>query len=513
MRKTPLFIGLDIGTSGCRAGAFDASGRIRALSVAEYPILQPRPGWAEQDPEVILESVVEVVRQLTSSLGDVDARQVAGIGLCSVFHSFIALGPDYEPLTGCITWADNRAAGVLNDIANSVDKEALYQRTGCRWHPMYPLAKAIWLRRERPDLFARLKKIVSIKDYVIFRLFGEFFLDWSVASGSGLFNIREMTWDEGAMALADIGPDALSAVVDPSFVLRGMAEGLAYRMGVDRHLPVVVGAGDGVLSTVGVGGCGPGRMTLMIGTSGAVRIVRDEPRTDPKGRTWCYVLSRGRWVAGAAINNGGIVYRWFRDEFCRDKAQEAVALGLGPYEKMDEMAGSVSPGAGGLIILPFLAGERSPYWNANARGVVFGLALHHGRAHVARAIMEGVAFRSRSIFEALEEVAGPCREIRLTGGFTRSRTWCQIVADVLGRRTLVPSVGEASALGAAAMAMWALGYADRYDFLDETVVIERTHEPDPENHGVYDELYGLYLDVYSSLSRHFDRISRFQGGR
>ena len=258
------------------------------------------------------------------------------------------------------------------------------------------------------------------------------------------------------MQYLKIPADSLPEVV-PTTYSRPLSATAAQRTGLPAGIPVVIGAGDGVLVNVGIGAVRPGQMSATIGTSGAVRILSERPRTDEKGRTWCYNLTDDAWVLGGAINNGGIVLRWLRDNFGEAERLQADELGMDPYELLTQAAGKVPAGSDGLILLPFFLGERAPNWNADARGVLFGLNLNHGKGHLARAAMEGVCYRMNSILRALEQVAGPAHEIRVSGSFTRSTLWPQILADVLGQSVGMPNINEGAAFGAAVLGFVSAG--------------------------------------------------------
>jgi gluconokinase len=273
---------------------------------------------------------------------------------------------------------------------------------------------------------------------------------------------------------------------------------------------VVIGAGDGVLVNVGIGAVQPGQMSATIGSSGAVRILSDRPRIDKKGRTWCYNLTDNHWVLGGAINNGGIVLRWLRDNFGQAEQVEAEKLGVDPYSLLTLAAGRVPAGCDGLILLPFLLGERAPNWNADARGVLFGLTLEHGKDHFIRAILEGVCFRMNSILLALQEVVGPAREIRVSGSFTRSEFWLQMLADVLGQPLHLPHIDQGAAFGAAVLGFISAGVLHDIADTADLVVVAKSFSPEPVSAARYKELYAIYEQVFWSLQQAFTQISAYQ---
>ena len=500
-------VGLDVGTTGTRAVVFDPEGNIYASAVGEYSLLVPQPGYGEQEPQAILEAVVRALREAVAR-ARLAPREVTAIGISAVLHSVITLDREDRPLTRAWTWVDTRSARQAARIKQSHDAVSLYARTGCPVHPMYLPAKISHVRETMPEVFARAARFVSIKEYLLTQLYGAHVVDYGIGSGSGCLNMQNKDWDAEALAIAGIRRDQLSELVEPTSLLRGMRRRFADAIGIDPDTPLAVGSSDGTLSSLGSGAVAPGQMTAMIGTSGAVRAISDRPQVDERGRTWCYYLAADRWVAGAAINNAGIVYRWVRDDLLRVPAAERE----GAYAALDRAAAAIPPGSNGLLFLPFLAGERAPYWNADARGVLFGLSLGHSQDHIVRAALEGVAYRMYSIFTALREVVGRPHEVRATGGFTKSPLWVQILADVFGQRLHVPQVHEASAFGAAFLAMMGLGLVRGIDEMQRLVRVEREYAPDAGRHACYERLFDFYMRMYWHLQDQFSEIASIQRG-
>nr|PZN40281.1 MAG: gluconate kinase [Bacillota bacterium] len=501
--------GVDIGTTSTKAIVFELTGRILGSHAVEYPLYTPRPGWAEQDPGEILGAVLHSVKGAVAAAG-IDPAQVAAVGFSSAMHSLLPLDEEFRPLGRALIWADSRAAEQAERIKRQIWGHEIYRRTGTPIHPMSPLTKLVWIREQQPDLFERARYWAGLKEYVLQRLTGQWVMDIGLASATGLFNLERLDWDDEALALAGVRRDQLPTPVDTTHVLRGLEPGYAHAMGLPETVALVVGAGDGTLSNLGTGAIDPGVVAATIGTSGAIRQVTDRPVTDPRGRTFCYALTRNHWVVGGAISNGGIVLRWFRDNFAGPEREVARLLGEDPYDIITRYAAQVAPGAGGLVFLPFLTGERAPYWNANARGVLFGLALHHTRAHVARAVLEAVIYAMHSVHQALEEQAGPSVEIRATGGFARSPLWLQIMADVFGREVVVAESHESSCLGAAVLAMVGTGVAPGLQVVHQMVRTRERRRPDPEAHEVYRQLFAVYQQVYHQTVEAMDIIAAFQ---
>lgn len=491
-----LFVGLDLGTTGARAVVFDRDARQLGEADEEYPLHTPRPGWAEQDPAEVLAAALRCLR---SAADQASARnRPLAIGISGTFHSVLPIGRTGGPVGRGLIWADSRAVDEAAVIRAEHDPQALYERTGCPVHPMYLAPKIRWLRKHAPEAAA----FRSIREQVVLDLTGEWACDLSTASGTGLLDLDRKGWDEEMLAIAGVGPDQLGELVDTTQAVGKLRRDVAAAAGLNPGSIVVAGAGDGVLASLGAGAIATGQMTATVGTSGAVRLVADRPRVDRQARTWCYYLAEESWVAGAAINNAGIAFRW--------AAEKLLRAGEGEYDEVAGWAEQVGPGAGGLLFLPFLTGERAPYWNADARGVMFGLAIGHDHRHVARATLEGVCFRMRSVFEALAEVAGPVREIRATGGYTKTPFWLQLMADVIQRPLFVPSVHEASALGAAELAMVGTGALRSIAETARFVTVGAPIEPEAGNGPVYERLFDLYMQVYWRLTDQFTAVAHFQ---
>ncbi|MBD2867172.1 gluconokinase [Paenibacillus arenilitoris] len=502
-------IGTDIGTTSTKSVLFDASGKLIASHTIEYPLYSPKPDVAEQDPDEIFRAVVGTIKQVVLG-GGVGPSGVICVSFSSAMHSVIAVDADGKPITRCMTWADNRSAGWTERIKNEMNGHQIYLRTGTPLHPMSPLSKLTWLRHEEPELFARAHKIISIKEYVFHRLFNRYVVDYSIASATGMFNLSELAWDEEALRVTGVTGDRLSEPVPTTYRLSGMDAKWASEMNLPASTPFVVGASDGVLSNLGVNAIDPGTVAVTIGTSGAIRTVTDKPVTDPKGRIFCYALTEEMWVVGGPVNNGGMIFRWLRDQLCAPEIETARLLGKDPYEVLTEIASLVPPGADGLLFHPYLAGERAPLWDAHARGSFFGLGLHHKKQHMIRAVLEGVIFNLFTVFMALEELIGHPKKIQATGGFARSELWRQMMADIFDQEVLVPESFESSCLGAAILGMYSVGEVDSLHVVSKMMGTSHRHVPNKDNAERYKELSRIFVRVSRLLSEEYRAIAAYQ---
>lgn len=510
VKDRPYIVAADIGTTSTKTLVIDRDGRVLASHSIEYPLNTPAPDRAEQDPDQIFDAVVQGIGAVVRKLG-ITPAQVLCVSFSSAMHSLIAVDKQTKPLTACITWADNRSSRYAEELKLSGLGQQIYERTGTPIHPMSPLLKLMWFRDNEPGLVKETYKFIGIKEYVFAKLFGRYLIDHSLASATGLFNLENLDWDAEALSHAGVTREQLSELVPTTHRVEGLSAEYAAAMGLSKDTPFVIGASDGVLANLGVGAFEPGVVAVTIGTSGAVRSVVTKPQTDPEGKLFCYALTENFWVVGGPINNGGIVFRWVRDQIATAEAEEARRQGIDPYDYLTELASQVGAGSDGLLFLPLLSGERAPYWNANARGVYFGLSLSHQKKHMIRAALEGVMFSIQAVATSLERVMGPAKVIRASGGFARSEFWRQMMTDMLGTAVTVPDSIESSGIGAALLGLLAMGEIDDLSHAHDWIQVGMAHEVNENNYRIYQQLTSIYTSVYHQLKDQFDAITAFQG--
>lgn len=502
-------IAVDIGTTSTKTLVIDREGSMKAVQTVEYPLYIPGPDMAEQDPEEIFQAVLLSVRAVMDKAALLP-KEVLCVSFSSAMHGLIAVDSEINPLMNCMTWADNRSANYVNTVKMKWNALQIYHNTGTPIHPMSLLLKLMWLRDNQHDLFEQAYKFIGIKEYVFAKLFGKFVIDYSIASATGLFNMHTLEWDPLALQVCGVQPERLSNPVPTTEIFQGLSLSYAGLMGLETDTPFVIGASDGVLANLGMGAMDPGVYAVTIGSSGAVRGAVSKPLTDSRGRLFCYALKDDVWIAGGAVNNGGIMFRWVRDQLATMESEEGRRRGMNPYDYLVELASEVTAGSGGLIFLPLLTGERAPYWNANARGVFFGLSIYHEKKHMIRAVLEGVMYLVHSVVTALEELNGRAKELRASGGFARSVFWLQMMADVLGMSVTVPSIIESSGFGAAQLGLLALGEIKDFSGIRHWLRSGQTYYPREHNHKIYQQLTMIYHRVYHQLQEEFDSIADFQ---
>jgi gluconokinase len=497
--STRVVLGLDIGTTSAKAVAFDPSGATHGDAERTYPMLEPEHGHAEQDAGQVIDAAVQVLGGAGKAARAVGA-EVCGVGISTAMHALVGVASDGRPVTPAITWADTRAA----DEAERLRREhpELHDRTGTPVHPMSPLPKLVWLREHDPDTFAAATRWGGLKELVLERLVGEWAVDHSVASGTGLLALDTLEWDEEALALAGVGSSQLATLV-PTTEQFALGDDVAEATGLGAGMPVIAGGGDGPLANAGVGAVRPGVAACSIGTSGALRLVVERPVVDPKRRVFCYALVPDRWVVGGAINNGGVVLQWAADALAPD-----LGSGRDAARALVDLAADAPAGSEGLLMLPYLLSERAPHWSPLPRGAYVGLTRQHRREHLVRAALEGVCHQLALVLASMRDAGNEVREIRATGGFARSALWRQILADALGMPVGFPAGHEGSAFGAALLGMQALGLVESVDVAADLVRIDDVVEPDPEAAKVYAEALPTFASLYDALEPAFGALQR-----
>ncbi|TAM62405.1 gluconate kinase [bacterium] len=480
-----VVVGVDLGTSATKVVAFTPEGRAVADAAEHYDLSVPQPGYVEQDADEIYQAAMRALRRVIDS-AHLRGHEVLAIGLSSAMHGVLCVDEHGEPLGPLITWMDRRSAEIAERWRAGGTALELYARTGAPMHPMLPLCKLRWLSEHEPQTFARAARFVSVKELLVYRWFGEWLIDHGSASGTGYFDVQRRAWDVRALELARVGAERLSTPASGLTRRTGIRAAIAGTLSLVRDVPLVLCSSDGALANVGVGAVDATTMAVTLGTSAAARVVTEQPCFDERGRTFCYALDDTRYVVGGPTSSAGGVLTHLLDLLLPDVEETER------FARAVELAGSVTPGAGGVTCLPFLSGERAPYWDAELRGGFLGLDLAHDRRHLLRAAMESIVFALFAVARVVEERAGSVSALLLSGGLTHASLFRELVADVFGREAWLPDQPEASAFGAAAMAAVAVGVLS-----DLTAVRRLVHYPeriatDAQRHARYARAFARY---------------------
>ena len=489
-------LGIDVGTTGVKAVVVDDAGAVLADADAEQPLSVPRPGWAEQDPELWWRSTRQAVAAAMAELRRLPGSvEIGAIGLSGQMHSSVFLDASGDVIRPALLWADTRTTEQCREITETLGLPGLRRMVGNRALEGFTAPKVLWLRQHEPGSYERLRRLLLPKDYIRYRLTGELATEPSDAAGTLLFDVRERRWSTEALDALEIDGDMLPEVVGSAEVSGRVSVGAAETLGLQVGLPVVGGGADNAAGAVGSGVVGPGTVQSSIGTSGTVLMPAASPLVDGEMRlhTFCHCVP-DRWYLMGVILSAGNAMRWLRD----------MLLPGGSYETLTAEAEEVPPGSDGLYFLPYLTGERTPHNDSAARGVFFGLHLGHTRAHMTRAVMEGVCFALRDSLELMRPFAEEVGQIRAIGGGARSGLWRQMQADVFGASVAGMGDGGGPAYGAAALA--AVG-AGMFDSVEEAigawVSTKTVADPGPARARVYGELYAEWRELYPSLRTRF----------
>jgi len=501
-----LVIGLDVGTSGTKAVAIDEAGKLRGAALVEYPLHSPKPGWAEQDPADWVSAAHEALASLASQ---VPPEDVKAIGLTGQMHGSVFLDEADAVIRPALLWCDQRTAAQCEAITDKVGAKRLLEMVSNPALTGFTAPKILWLRDEEPANFERVRRVLLPKDYIRLLLTGEYATDVADASGTLLFDVKNRSWHRELMSLLELDTGLMPPAFEGTEVTGKLSAEASGKTGLPAGIPVVAGGGDQAANGVGCGIVRPGVVSTSMGTSGVVFAFAEEVRTDPEGRvhTFCHAVP-GKWhVMGVVLSAGGSL-RWFRDALCQPECQLAEESGRDPYEYITEMAATVPPGSEGLLFLPYLSGERTPHKDPYAKGAFVGLSLRHTKAHMARAVLEGVAFGMRDSIEILRQLGVAVDEVRLSGGGARSALWRQMLADTGHAPMQRINVEEGPAYGAAILASVAAGLHDSVEGACDAIIAEEERlMPDASTAAAYDPWFAEYQAAYQALAPGFKRMA------
>jgi xylulokinase len=490
-------LGIDVGTGGTRAVVVDESGAVVASATSEHaPFASPQIGWAEQDPRDWWRATTEAVRGVLGQDG-VNADEIACVGFSGQMHGAVMLDERDEVLRAALIWCDQRTDPQCKAITERVGAERLIELTSNPALTNFTLTKLLWVREHEPELWERFRTILLPKDYVRLRLTGDRAIDVADASGTLLLDVANRRWSDAMLDALELDRSCLPSLFESPEITGGVSAAGAEATGLREGTPVVAGAGDQAAGAVGMGIVEPGAVSATIGTSGVVFAATSRPALDKKGRvhTFCHAIP-GRWHVMGVTQAAGLSLRWFRDRF----GVGDNASGADPYDLLSKEAATAPPGSDGVLWAPYLMGERTPHLDPHARAALVGLAASHTRAHVVRAILEGVAFSLRDTLTIFGEMDVPVENIRLGGGGARSTLWRQIQADVYGRAVEILEAEEGAAYGAALLAgVGAKIWPNVDEACASAVRVAERVEANEETVAAMNKSYAAYRALYPAL--------------
>lgn len=491
------FLGIDSSTTATKALLMDEAGVVVGVAAAEYGYETPRPLWSEQAPALWWQGTVAAIRQVMADTA-VPPQHIRAIGLTGQMHGLVLLDKHGAVLRPAILWNDQRTAAQCDDIRARLGKERLIQITGNDALTGFTAPKILWVQQEEPDIYAQIAHILLPKDYVRYQLTGEFAMDKADGAGTILFDLKARDWSPDVLTALEIDPAWLPPTFEGTAVTGHLSPAAAEATGLPVGIPVVGGGGDQAANGVGVGAVMEGIVALSLGTSGVVFAATDTPAIEPDGRlhAFCHAVP-GKWhFMGVMLSAAGSL-RWFRD---------ALAPGV-EFGDLVQEAETIPPGSDGLLFLPYLTGERTPHPDPLARGAFVGLTVRHGRTHLTRAVLEGVAFGLRDSFELMKGAGlTAVTQVRIAGGGAKSSLWRQILADVFDAELVTVNTAEGAAYGAALLAATGAGaFASVEDACQSAIHITGTTTPGPQS-PIYQEFYPHYRALYPALRPTFQAI-------
>lgn len=500
----------DLGTSGNKATLYALDGTCRASCLCEYITYYPAPGQVEQDPWDWWQAVCDSTRQLLADSGT-QPKDIACVCFSGQMMGCLLVDSDGIPLRKSIIWADTRAERQARRMEEALGMEAVYRITGHRISASYSAAKLLWVREHEPAVYDRACKLLNAKDFIVHRLTGRFATDYSDACGTNLFDIGARRWSEPILTALSIDPALLPEAHPSTDIIGGVLPEAAAACGLLAGTPVVIGGGDGSCATVGAGVVEAGGAYCVLGSSSWISTASDSPVFDPDMRTFNWIhLDPALYTPCGTMQAAGYSYRWLRDALFHQEAETARAQGVNPYELLNELVQTSEPGAGGLLYLPYLLGERSPRWNLDARGAFVGLSITTSRADMARAVLEGVGFNLKIILQSLSALQ-PIESVTMIGGGARGDVWMQVLADIWQKPLCCPTgAEEATSMGAAVCGGVGIGALENFRIARSFCGAARQVNPNPANAARYEALFTAFDAAYQGLCNAYDMLARYR---
>jgi len=504
--KLEYILTLDAGTTASKIALFNTKGELQGISTQEYTLLTPTALEVELPAETFWKAFREGVREVLEQT-KVNPEDIKALGISAQGETLFFIDKEGKPLRNAIIWLDNRAQEEADILSERFDPDQYsFKISGqVKIVPTWPASKIFWLKRHEPEIFEKVDKFLLIEDYLIHRMTGELVAEGSLLCSTLYWNIiTKKYWDE-MLDFLGITEDQLPSIRESGEPVGELKPEVAEELGLSPRTVVATGALDQVCGAIGVGNVEPGMFSENTGAALAICAVLEKPIFDKEGRMPIHYYGIPDTYMAHTFTTGGMVLRWYRDNFGREEMSVAELLDTDPYNILGDEASKVPPGSDGLVMLPHLQGAMAPEANPKAKGVFFGFTLKHTKAHFARAIMEAIGFIVRRNIDVLDDMKIPVKEIRVLGGGARSPVWNQIKADITHKTVLQTEIEEAASLGAAILAGKAVGiYKDVREAASKMVSIKQRYEPNPENMEIYDKVYKKYVKLYEDLCELFE---------
>ncbi len=495
-------LGIDLGTTSLKTALYDEAGGRIGSEGCEYPILSPKPGFAEQDPQEWKKALETACRKLKSRF-PAEFAAIAGVGICGQMHTQVYLDRNDRSLRPAITWMDQRSQPIVERIKQDEAAERLIFRETLNFpSTTYTAPQVRWVIENDPLTWGETRLVLVAKDYLKYLLTGEKVTDYAEASGTLVFDVGKEAWSAAAFDLFQIPQEMFPRLAPSDEIIGTVTRAAAEWTGIPEGTPVANGSSDNSASALGAGMALPGQVTLIIGTAGVITVCSDRPLIDPARRTlcWHYCLPE-RWVTLGIMQTAGESLHWFKNAFDADAQADSGDV----FERYNQAVASVPDGSGGLVFLPYLNGERTPYWDPFARGVFFGVNLTTGKAHFVKAIMEGVSFGLRNNIETVESLGIEIDEVRAVGGGLKSKVWLETLGKIIRKPITTVSTADTANLGNILLCGHALGTFPSYEQAAPALARVGGRVHFPEGAEVYEGQYRTFLELYERLKGSFQR--------
>ena len=494
----PYVVALDLGTTGCRTFIFDLSGSILASDYQECESIYPAPSHVEQDANIWWESIKRTIERAVKKSG-IDKTEIVSLSVTNQRETIVPVDKEGNPLHNALVWQDRRTTKEVEYIKKKIGVDKIYRTTGLTIDPYFSATKILWFKNNKPEIYNQTHKFLLVSDFILHKLTGHFVTDHSNASRTMLFDINKLKYSEDIASELEIDLDKMPEPMESGV---DIGEIVSNETDFDKKTLVITGAGDQQSAALGVGVVSPGEIKCTTGTGSFILAFLEEPKFDPEKRVLCSCHAvPGKWVQEASIFTSGAVLRWFRDQIAVGECQKAEELGQDPYELMISEAEKSPVGSNGLLFIPHLVGAGAPHWNPYAKGILFGLSLGHQRKDLYRAVLEGVAYEVKKNILVFKSLGIEPKELKITGGGSRSDLWNQIYADVLGISCVRNVNEEATSLGAAILAAYGAGlFPDITKAAENICKIDKRWAPNENYYEFYDKIFRFSKRLYLNLS-------------